>query len=150
MKISPITFGKTVQIQAPFHEARRIANAVNYKKDDIQIVSPKVKDQVKEIFNDFESGHAIAYYTNDYNTCYIFSGKESREYQKNILERVRKTLDAKQSYQYNKKEALNKILEARRMFSEKTDELIKRSQEDYAIKIYPNGKKVEIVEAVEY
>ena len=146
MNICPITFGKTIEIYAPFHEARRVANAINYKKDDIQIVNPQVKEQVKKIFDDTDLGHAIAYWGNDYNSCHIFSGKESKEYQKNLLNRARKIIDAKEKYPYQKRESIKQIRQAREEFFDKTAELIKRTRENFGLKIYPNAEKIEKVE----
>ena len=87
MRINPVSFGKTVKVLAPHHEAVRIANAAN----NAPTVKPEVQEQVKKIFDDTKDGHALAftfYDNSDY--CYIFSGKESREYLHNLFQKTMK------------------------------------------------------------
>ena len=119
MNISPISFGKTVKVYAPFHEAVRIANAANGGPT----VSNKVQEQVKDIFDDTKNGHALAFTFDDNSKyCYIFSGDESREYQHNLFNKAKLVRKIKMNYPIT--EALPKVLKAKEDFTNKTIELI--------------------------
>jgi len=72
MKINPISFGKAIKVFAPFHVARRIANGANGDPT----VTPEIQKIIKNIFNDTNKGHALAFYFNENeNAGYILSGK---------------------------------------------------------------------------
>ena len=140
MKINPVSFGKTVKVKAPFHEAVRIANAAN----GAPTVKPEIQKKVQRIFDDTKTGHALAYTFNDQNDfCYILSGKESREYLHNLYQKALKVKKIKMTCPLN--EALPKVIQANNDFKAATADLINRTQEKYTLKIGENGSKVEII-----
>ena len=140
MKISSVSFGKTIKVYAPYHDAVRIANAAN----GAECVKPEVQNQVKEIFNDTEKGHALAFnFYDNSGVCYIFSGKESREYLHNLYQKTVLVKKIKSTEPLNS--ALPKVVEANQNFNKQTFELIERTKEDYSLKIAPNGESVEII-----
>jgi len=140
MKINAVSFGKIVEVHAPFHDAVRIANAAN----GAECVKPEVQKQVKEIFNDTEKGHALAFtFYDNSGVCYIFSGKESREYLHNLYQKTVLVKKIKSTEPLNS--ALPKVVEANQNFYKKTSELIERTKEDYSIRISPDEKGVEII-----
>lgn len=141
MKVNPISFTRTIKVYAPHHDAVRIANAAN----GAPCVSAEVQKQVQDIFNDTNKGHALAYTRyDDSGIDYIFSGDESREYLNNLFKKTSAIKKIKRDYCVN--EALFKVLKEKEEFENKISELIKRTQVDYALKISPNGEKIEIVE----
>lgn len=143
MKITPVSFGKTVKVNAPHHEAVRLANAAN-NKTDIQIVKPEVEKQLKEIFNDRDKGHALAVSFNDEpDVSYILSGEASREYQKDLHNTTKFVLDAKRTLPLEKHFRI--VVDAKHYFKQRTQDLIKRTMSDFSINVSPKGEKIEIV-----
>ncbi len=140
MKINPVSFGKTVKVKAPFHEAVRIANAAN----GAHTVTPEIQKKVQSIFDDTKEGHALAYTFNDQNDfCYIFSGKESREYLHNLYQKAINVKRIKMTCPLN--EALPKVIQENNNLKAKTADLIKRTQEDFTLKIGKNGESVNVI-----
>ena len=136
MNINPVSFGKTVKVYAPFHEAVRIANAANGASE--------IQEKVKTIFDDTDKGHALAFSFNDNSkSCYIFSGEESKEYLHHLYTKALLVKKIKMNYPLN--EALPRVIQAKRDLYQKTADLIKRTQEDFSLKIGKNGKSVEII-----
>ena len=153
MKIAPVSFGKTVKVYAPFHDAVRIASAVN----GAPCVEPEVQEQVQEIFDDTDKGHAVAFVFNDFpkgshnysqeaknsDVCYIFSGKESREYLHHLYQKAVVVRDIKMRNPVS--ESLPKVVKMKEYFNQKIWDLIGKTKEDYTLKIAPNGESVEII-----
>lgn len=130
MNINPVSFGKTVRVHAPYHEALRIANYANGAPIEIS----GAQKQLIGLFDDVDEGSAVAFsFDDNSNDCYIFSGKESREYIHNVFQRALTIRDAKMNYPL--KEALPKVLRAKEEFFNKTAELIKRTKSDIELKI---------------
>ncbi len=140
MKITPVSFGKTVKVYAPHHEAVRIANAAN----GAPTVSPEVQKQVKNIFNDTAKGHALAIsFNNEEGISYILSGKESKEYTRDLYHKALFVRDTKMKCPIDV--ALRRVVKANQDFNKRTHELIERTQENFALKISPKGEKIEII-----
>ena len=140
MNINAISFGKTVKVYAPYHDAVRTANAANGDPT----VDIKVQRQVKSIFNDTKKGHAVAFtFDDDSNTCYIFSGEESKKYVNNLHQKALKVRCARKNFPT--KLALTKILEIKKDFEDQTISLIQSTQAKFALKIFPEGEKIEIL-----
>lgn len=143
MRITPVSFGKTVKVNAPHHEAVRLANAAN-NKDNIQIVKPEVEKQLKDIFDDRDKGHALAVsLKGEEDVSYILSGKESREYQKDLYDTTKFILNAKRTLPLEKH--FRMVVDAKQNFAQRTHDLIERTKENFALKVSPNGEKVKVV-----
>ena len=140
MKVNSISFGKTVKVLAPLHEATRIANAANGDRT----VPRRVQKKVKNIFDDTKEGHAIAFsFCDDPSCSYIVSGKESKEYVGNLFEEMYSIKKIKMNYPTDI--ALRAVLKVREDYTNKTKELIRRTRENYALEVAFEGKDVEIV-----
>lgn len=137
MNINSVSFGKTVKVYAPFHEARRIANAANGDPT----VKPEIQRQVKKIFNDTDEGHALAFYFEGMsNVGYIFSGKESKEYLKALYQKAKNVRDIK----FNPdKDYVEKIIKEKFELYKKVINLILKTEENFVLKIGENGNIVE-------
>ena len=141
MNVSPVSFGKAVKVYAPFHEARRIANAAN----GAPCAPSDVQEKVKNIFNDTKDGHALAFYFNENkNTGYIFSGKESKEYQRSLYT---KALEVRKTKLHDPLHiALKNVLQSKLDHKRRTARIIQESIEPFALKIGKNGESVDIIE----
>ncbi|MBR6162440.1 hypothetical protein IKQ26_00915 [bacterium] len=153
MKINAVSFGKIVEVHAPFHDAVRIASAVN----GAPCVKPEVQEQVQKIFDDTEKGHAVAFVFNDFpkgshnysreaknsDVCYIFSGEESKKYLHHLYQKAVVVRDIKMRNPLS--ESLPKIVKMKEYFNEKIADMIEKKKEDYSLKISPNGESVEKV-----
>lgn len=155
MNINPISFGKTVKVSAPFHEARRIANAANGNPK----LKPEVQQAIEKIFNDRDKGHALAFYFDgSKDTGYIFSGKESREYLKLLKKRATSVKNIKskafeqlleeeqiQKQEKIKRDEINNVLKERYDFNRKVQNLISKTEENFVLEIGENGEKIETI-----
>lgn len=140
MYISPVSFGKVVKVLAPHHEAVRIANAAN----GAETVSPDVQKQVQDIFDDTEQGHALAIsFRDDSDVSYILSGKESRDYTRDLYHHTLYVIDTKRTCPLE--DAFRKVVKANQEFCKRTHDLVEKTKENFMLKIYPNGEKVEVV-----
>ena len=142
MQINRVSFGKIVEVHAPHHDAVRIASAVN----GADCVKPEVKEYAQKIFDDTENGHALAFSFDEYpkkepEVCYIFSGKETKEYLHHLFNKAMTIRDIKRSH--SPENALPKVMNVKREFNKKIRDMINRSQENFALKIAPNGESVE-------
>ncbi len=139
MNISPVSFGKTVKVYAPFHDAVRIANAAN----GAPCTSPEIQENLKNIFNDTKEGHALAFYFDDNKkTGYIFSGKESREFQRSLYI---KALEVRKTKLHDPlRTALRNVIQSKYDHYKRTNEIIKKSEEPFALKIGKDGSSIEI------
>ncbi len=75
MHISPISFGRTVKVNAPYHVAQQAANLVN--DYNVSPEEKKVQKQLKTLFFDRTKDGEARVYSTSPNTSYIFSGEES-------------------------------------------------------------------------
>ena len=145
MNINPISFGKTIKVNAPFHEAVRIANAAN----GFDTVKPEIKEQVKSIIDDTKEGHAFAF---SFNSCknisYIFSGKEGREYMDYYLDHARKDISLKLQVKPIR-EKMREFLDEKYDFSQKVSSLISRTQENFVLKVGAKGESIEKISKVD-
>lgn len=75
MKIAPISFGKTVKINAPEVAAYEAANLINNQNQEKGC--KKVQKELKDIFNDTtQKGDAYVYTLPEENETFILTGKE--------------------------------------------------------------------------
>lgn len=126
MKINPVSFGKTVKVLASRETALQIAQAANGKLS----LSPENIKNVKEIFNDTEKGRAIAFSLGDAFGNYIFSGKESKEYENMYFKYhlIKKRTESEKSKDNNKK-----LKEIQDVYFRKILYLIKKTQEPFSL-----------------
>jgi hypothetical protein len=140
MNIQPISFGKTVKVYAPFHAARRIANAANGDPT----VTPEIQQKVKEIFNDTDKGHALAFsFNEDKNICYIFSGNESKQYLHSLYKKAVKIRDIKLHFRL--RDAIEKVKQERLEHNRNVARIITQTKENFALKISDSGDRVDII-----
>ena len=140
MNIQPVSFGKTVKVYAPFHAARRIANAANGDPT----VTPEIQKKVQEIFNDTDKGHALAFSFNDNkNICYIFSGEESRQYLRSLYKKAVNIRNIKLHCPL--REAMEKVKAERYEHNKNTAKIIAETKENFALRISDSGDRVDII-----
>ncbi len=77
MNISPVSFGRTVKVNAPYHIAQQAANLVN--DFNVSPEEKKVQKQLKSLFSDRSKDGEARVISLDKNTSYILSGDESEK-----------------------------------------------------------------------
>ena len=75
MTINPISFGRTVKVNAPYHVAQQAANLVN--DNNVNKEEKNVQKQLKTLFFDRTKDGEARVFAMDSNTSYILSGEES-------------------------------------------------------------------------
>ncbi len=77
MNIAPVSFGRTVRVNAPYHITKQAANLVN--DFNVSPAEKNVQKQLKAVFSDrSKDGEARVISFND-RTSYILSGDESEK-----------------------------------------------------------------------
>ena len=95
MNINPVSFGRTVKVNAPYHVAQQAANLVN--DYNVSQEEKQVQKQLKTLFFDRTKDGEARVYSMGPNTSYIFSGEESE--QANALRfEMEETIEAGREY----------------------------------------------------
>lgn len=143
MKINPVSFGRTIKVNAPLSDAKYLANLINAdsvhldKKED-----NSTQSKLQTMFYDREEGEARA--VRVYGESYILTGEASKR-AKALLEDRQFQLDAAMEL-YGKSEMYNLVKGAEDdRFEDYMKLLISETKEPVSINIRKNSKEVEPV-----
>ena len=75
MNINPVSFGRTVKVNAPYHVAQQAANLVN--DQNVSKEEKQVQKQLKTLFFDRTKDGEAKVFSTSPNVSYILSGEES-------------------------------------------------------------------------
>ena len=144
MKINPVSFGRTVKVNAPLSDAKQIANLIN--SGSVSSDKKEVKDsqdKLKRIFYDREDGEARAVQV--YGQSYILTGEASQR-AKSLLEDRQFQLDAAMEL-YGKSEMYNLVKGAEDdRYDDYMKLLISETKEPVSINIRKGQKDIEQVQ----
>lgn len=75
MNINPVSFGRTVKVNVPYHVAQQAANLVN--DQNVSKEEKQVQKQLKTLFFDRTKDGEAKVFSTSPNVSYILSGEES-------------------------------------------------------------------------
>lgn len=97
MNINPVSFGRTVKINAPVPVAERAAQLLNAKKNiGSDKKEKKAQQELKKIFSDIAQGRAQAVSVN--GVSYIVTGEESKKVSDFKIDKAIHLIEAKREY----------------------------------------------------
>ena len=130
MNISPVSFGRTIRVNAPLNVAQRMADLVNQTRDVEDRDERSSQQKLKTIFYDSNVGRAQTVSID--NKSYIVTGEESIRVSDARLDMTIHVFDAKGTYGEGDMLELVKDEETKRC-NEFLDVIVKHSAEPVSI-----------------
>ena len=136
MNVSPISFGKIVQIRGSRSVAGTIMNYAN--TPNARNLDKNFKRDVNKVFNDVKKGSAEVWEQPDGST-YIFSGEDTLQLSKYLKEREEAVADVWWNYKDEELQSIMTQVKAE-VCIDKIEDLIDKKLEPYALTTFYSPK----------